>query len=182
VLTAYRAEFERMQEYYENAGVRTAQITYAQGMVMGLGVVAALAVAGVPFGLDIHGVLFACFAAGAAGAFVSVLSRMATGSFRVDYEVGRPPVLNLGSFRPLIGATFGVIAYLALKSGLLAIKPPNATFAKEFYVVWAFLAGFSERLFQDMLGKILPAVKESGRAEKEPEPPGLPGATIKQPE
>ncbi len=182
VLTAYRVEFERMQEYYENAGMRTAQITYVQGMVMGLGVVTAIAFVGTLFGLDLHGVLFACFAAGAAGAFVSVLSRMATGGFRVDYEVGRPPVLNLGSFRPLIGATFGVIAYLALKSKLLMIKPPDETYAMEFYVVWAFLAGFSERLFQDMLGKILPAVKESGRAEKEPEQPGLPGATIKRPE
>jgi hypothetical protein len=149
---------------------------------MGLAVVTALALAGTAFGLDLKGVLFACFAAGAAGAFVSVLSRMAMGSFRVDYEVGRPPVLNLGSFRPLIGATFGVVAYLALKSGLLTIKPPKEEFAKEFYVVWAFLAGFSERLFQDMLGKIIPAVKAGGHAEAEQEQPGLPGATMKRPD
>lgn len=183
VLSAYRAEFARMQDYYENAGTRTAQITYVQGMVMGLGVVAAIAVAGVPFGLDLHGVLFACLAAGAVGAFVSVLSRMAMGSFRVDYEVGRPPVLNLGSFRPLIGATFGVIAYLALKGKLLTIEPPDKTLAMEFYVVWAFLAGFSERLFQDMLGKIVPGLKgRDGRPEAEQEQPGLPGATMKRPD
>ena len=54
---------------------------------------------------------FACYTSGAVGAIVSVMSRMSGDRFTVDYEVGRHALRWLGSFRPLIGAVFGVALY-----------------------------------------------------------------------
>ena len=59
-----------------------------------------------------------CFVMGTMGAFVSVLMRMSSNSFRVDYEVGRSTIRRLGSFRPFIGAIFGVAMFFLIKSGL----------------------------------------------------------------
>jgi hypothetical protein len=64
--------------------------------------------------------------------------------FELEYEVGRKTIRRLGSFRPLIGAIFGVAAYFIVQSGLLQIEPAegNEFF---FFTIVAFLAGFSER-------------------------------------
>jgi hypothetical protein len=89
--------------------------------------------------------LLACYGAGALGALVSVMSRMAStkGKFSLDYEVGRKAVRRLGMVRPVLGATFGIAAFLIIRSGALQLDlAENA-----FYLLTAaaFLAGFSER-------------------------------------
>jgi hypothetical protein len=63
--------------------------------------------------------LLATIAAGGLGAAVSVLLRMAKGSFSQDYEVGRKTTRRLAMARPFVGAAFAVLIYLLLKSGLL---------------------------------------------------------------
>jgi hypothetical protein len=92
---------------------------------------------------------------GTLGAFVSVLMRMSSNSFRVDYEVGRSTIRRLGSFRPFIGAVFGVALFFLIKSGLLNIvvdqDPPSDQFF--FYGSLAFLAGFNERWTNVIFGK-----------------------------
>jgi hypothetical protein len=55
----------------------------------------------------------------------------------------------LGSFRPLIGAVSGVILSFLVQTDLVPID--KGALSLEFYVVVAFLAGFSERWTQVIL-------------------------------
>ena len=80
--------------------------------------------------------------------------------FTLDYEVGRSQSFRLGSFRPFLGAVFGLVIYFALESGLLQIAVPDSNAATDatdvslyFLAFIAFVAGFSERLAQVVLGK-----------------------------
>src|SRR5256885_550915 len=124
---------------------------------------------------------FVCYGMGAAGAVVSVMTRMSqtTGTGFIDYEVGRPALRRVGSFRPMIGAVFAVVLYFALQSGLInvATKPPSGTTTDTttfFYASLAFIAGFSERRARILLGgatKMLGDVEEDPAAHKtQPDP------------
>ena len=67
----------------------------------------------------------------------------------------------LGSYRPVLGAVFGVFTYFVLASGILQLKPlDDAKTALYYYGTLAFVAGFSER-FTQVLAKsvegLLPA-------------------------
>ncbi len=148
-------ELSQIEDYYQAAGIKRARLHYVQGMLLlGLPAVALVAVlAGVlfyVFGLmDFYdeGVrtFFACMAAGAIGAIVSVVIRMSGrgGGFTIDHELGAAGVMQLGAFRPLIGAVFGVIIALLVQTFLVPIDESELSF--ELFVVVAFLAGFSER-------------------------------------
>lgn len=89
--------------------------------------------------------LFVAYGAGAVGAFVSVLQRMASEKYDVHYDLGKRTVLMLGSYRPVLGAVFGVFTYLVLASGLLQTASPDDEHALAFYGALAFVAGFSDR-------------------------------------
>ena len=112
------AELIEIERYYARAATKATRIVYFWGMVIG-------AVAAGVIGLGLATLLwstgwfeephtrgaqtfFVCFTAGAVGALVSVLMRMSSNTFRVDYEVGRSTIRRLGSFRPLIGSIFGI--------------------------------------------------------------------------
>ena len=148
-------ELSRIEDYYQRAGEKQARLHYLAGMVLfGIFIVAiaALASAGALAAfhlLDLHhgGVrrFYACMAAGAVGAIVSVLIRMGgyRGGFNIDHELGSAGVRRLGSMRPLIGAISGVAVSLIVQTSLVPIRHTALTF--EFYVIAAFLAGFSER-------------------------------------
>jgi hypothetical protein len=110
-------EFERKAldatgRYYEEVGLRQSQIVYFLGMLIGGAVITAIAtgvwLAG---GRDFSNRVVLAIVLGAAGALISVMSRMASRDrkFAIDYELGRAPVLVLGSFRPVIGAAFGLV-------------------------------------------------------------------------
>jgi hypothetical protein len=80
---------------------------------------------------------------------VSVMSRMSTGRVRLDWEFGKDTLRTLGALRPFVGAVFGLITFLALKSGVVNLTAGDGT--SYYYIVFAFVAGFSERFAQDML-------------------------------
>jgi len=105
---------------------------------------------------------------GAVGAIVSVMMRMAVKSSDgfIDYEVGRPSLRRVGTFRPLIGGVFGVVVYFALKSGIVQLSTGDGTPSIYFYATFAFLAGFSERKAMVLLGG---AEKVLGGAEPVPD-------------
>jgi hypothetical protein len=65
--------------------------------------------------------------------------------------VGRPSLRRIGSFRPIIGAVFGVVVYFALKSDLITLKTSSGQ-TDYFYATIAFVAGFSERRARILLG------------------------------
>ncbi len=158
------AELVQVEDYYHRASAKAGRLVYVSGMVYGLLAVIVLAVALVPllqlFGaFDRHDVtvqeFFVAYGAGAIGAVVSVLSRMTSTregrKFAIDFEVGRPALRWLGSFRPFLGAIFGLVVYFALRGQLIQVKPESVR-EFEYYTVFAFLAGFSERFTQVILG------------------------------
>ena len=107
-----------------------------------------------------------------------MLTRMASrGSDAfVDYEVGRPSLRRIGSFRPVIGAVFAVVLYFALRSGLVQLTVDSASDQElvYFYAALAFVAGFSERRARLLLGsatKMLGGDDEEQAQEKAKSPP-----------
>lgn len=97
--------------------------------------------------------VFGSLTAGTLGALVSVMARIGSGQFRLDYDVGRRYPIFLGSLRPAIGAVFGLALYFAVTSGLLDVFKLPQRDNQRFYflLVIAFLAGFSERWARDTL-------------------------------
>ena len=148
-----REELVAIREYYARAGGNQARLVYFQGMMYGAMALALLVgiVAGVLYLADFshwHAPatqnILVVIGMGAVGAIVSVMSRMAgRGAFAVDFEVGRPTVRRLGSFRPFIGATFALALYFGLKSDLFQVGMTEETIY--YFAIVAFLAGFSER-------------------------------------
>ena len=91
--------------------------------------------------------------AGAAGASVSVLSRMTTGKLMLAFDSGASMLRLLGAVRPFVGAAFACALFAVIASGLLPVTLPAESPARDyFFAAVAFLAGFSERWAQDMLG------------------------------
>jgi hypothetical protein len=157
-------ELAKVEEYYDRAGGNAGRLVYFWGMMTGVVTLTVLApiVAAVFLLFDLYDshthelqTFFACYAAGALGALVSVMSRMNAGSdkFSLDYEVGRNSLRRLGSFRPFLGAVFGVALYFTLSSGILQTEiPPDRSKAFFYYGTLAFVAGFSERWTKVILG------------------------------
>jgi hypothetical protein len=169
VLRQDKDQFRQAQSYYTRAGENSARIVYFRGMLNGAalcGIVissAALVLWAAGDWRPSSRDLLACAAMGAAGAIVSVMTRMAsTTGFNLDFEVGRKSVRRLGSLRPWIGATLALAIYLALKSDLLefgAVKKPGIY----FYATVAFLAGFSERRAKVLLDGVGGGIEPAGR-------------------
>jgi hypothetical protein len=154
VVREQRQELNSIEEYYRRAGSRIGRILYTWGMVIGLTVLAALlSVFLVP--LSLWGplewgdpglqIFLVSYGAGAIGAFISVLQRMATEKFMIHYDLGKRSLYILGSYRPVLGAVFGVFTYFLLASHLLQTEDPAGERALFFYGAVAFVAGFSER-------------------------------------
>jgi hypothetical protein len=172
-------ELNKIEDYYQQAGEKRARLRYVEGMIIfGVVFVAVAAVLSALvlslFGLlDLHapGVrrFYACMAAGGVGAVVSVLIRMSGrgGGFTIDHELGSLGVRRLGAFRPLIGAVSGVIVSLLVQTSLVPIN--NKSLSIEFFVVVAFLAGFSERWTKVVLAGAMRTVeKTDGGEDKTP--------------
>jgi hypothetical protein len=160
------SELVQIEGYYHRAGEKAGRLVYVTGMLFGVvGLMAiALALVGLlalfgAFDASDEGVrdFFVAYGAGAMGAIVSVLTRMSTSDregkekFNVDFEVGRATLRWLGSFRPFLGAVFGIVAYFAFKGGLVQVKIENVS-EFEYYTVLAFVGGFSERFTQVITG------------------------------
>jgi hypothetical protein len=172
-----RAELKGIESYYQRAAVRSGQIVYVGGMLLGaLPLVLLVLLAFVLKLADSNDAavrtgLF-CFAAGGLGALISVMSRMTSNRMRVDWEFGKDTLRTLGALRPFVGGVFGLMTFFALKSGVVALDIINSSKSAYFYILFAFAAGFSERLAQDML--IAPTVgaaaaKGKRAAAQEPE-------------
>jgi hypothetical protein len=110
---------------------------------------------------------FGALLAGAFGAVVSVVARINSGRFDLEYDVGWAYPFFLGGLRPLIGGAFGLVIYFAVASKLLTIIPvPDNGDPKLFAIlVVGFAAGFSERWAKDTL-----AVATGARPQEEGTP------------
>ena len=185
-LAEHEEELDAIGRYYREAATREAQVVYFSGMLIGV-LVVALLLAPLAVVLDRVYVeesfvqletFVACAVAGALGAMVSVLTRMSSGHFHVNHEVGREYVRRLGSFRPFIGAVFGLALYFAATSELLPVtlpEDPSQRFA--LLTVMAFLAGFSERFAKEMLRTSEDAAAGAGPQAIDDQPATRPTAT-----
>jgi sulfite exporter TauE/SafE len=151
-----REQLTKIETYYRNAAVRSGQIVYVGGMLLGMLPVALLIALALvlrladPNNISVRtGML--CFAVGSVGALMSVLSRMTSSKVRVDWEFGKDTLRTLGALRPFVGGIFGLMTFFALKSGVVALDIANEDKSPYFYILFAFAAGFSERLARDML-------------------------------
>lgn len=176
-------ELDRIEQHYEQAASREAQIVYLGGMLAG---VLALCAVTVPAGLLLAAsdtpvnltTFFGCLIAGALGALVSVVTRMSADKFHVRHEVGRSYVQRVAAFRPFIGGVFGLLVYFALQGGVIRQLdvPADDRDRFAFFLVLAFAAGFSERLVKEVLRsangqeEAAPAGKRDGAAPA-PAPP-----------
>jgi hypothetical protein len=162
LVTRGRTEIIEIEKYYDRAAANAARFLYFWGMLVGaviagaagflIALIAAASFDVIKLDSTDTRFFFACYAAGALGAIVSVLTRMRSDRFSLDYEVGRMPAFWLGAFRPFIGAVFGLVVYFALQSELLQLQRPIEDKAFYFFTLFAFVAGFSERLTHVILG------------------------------
>jgi hypothetical protein len=157
-----RESLDRAEAYYSDAANGQAQIVYFGGMaVVALAISAAAAVW---LAIDWHSPV-AAVVAGALGAVVSVIQRINTGKFDLEYDVGRPYAFFLGALRPLIGAAFAVTISFAFTGGFLHLPVASSEDADHrlALLVVAFVAGFSERWAQDTLVAAVPAPGASSK-------------------
>jgi hypothetical protein len=153
-----------VREYYARAGENSARIVYFRGMVLGTVALALAVGAAFGFGWALGWIdpgheptytLFVSVAMGAAGAILSVMTRMAKrDGFTLEFEVGRKSMRFLGGIRPWIGALFAFVLYLALKSNLVELLQ-GQEHGIYFYATIAFAAGFSDRRAKVLLGDAL---------------------------
>jgi hypothetical protein len=150
-----RTGLREIDTFYRHAAERSGQITYVGGMLFGMLIPLLISIAGWIVVGNNHGsavgIGLLCFSAGAVGALVSVMSRLSSGKVTLDWEYGKDTLRTLGSLRPFVGAVFGLITYLSLKSGVIGIDLANKAGSSYYFVVFSFAAGFSERLAKDML-------------------------------
>ena len=144
---------------YRDAANGDAQLVYFGGMAIGIALLAWLYIIANSV-LRGEGVeertIIGCLVAGALGAVVSVIARINSGTFALDFDVARGYTLFLGALRPVIGSIFGLLAYFMLTSGFVEVfklPDPKTDSLERFYFlcVIAFAAGFSERWAQDTL-------------------------------
>lgn len=174
-------ELNRIEDYYQQAGEKRARMHFVSAMLtfgVLIVILAGLASAGAlaPFGLlHPHETtirrLYASMAAGAVGAIVSVLMRMSRmpgtrGEFKIDHELGSAGVRRLGALRPLVGAVSGVVVALLVQTTLVANQ--NGSVPTAFFVVIAFLAGFSERWTRVMFAGAMRTVEKPDDVNQEP--------------
>lgn len=164
VVDSQTRELIQIERYYARAGEQAARISYFWGMMIGVvvsGLLASVLAAVLwstgwfdqPHTRAVQ-TFFICYIAGGLGAIISVLMRMSSNKFRLDYEVGRATIRRLGSFRPFIGAVFGVALYFLLKSGIPKVElPKDSATTFFFFGVVAFLSGFNERWANVLFGK-----------------------------
>ena len=183
-VTRARIELGQVETYYDRAGEKTGRLIYFWGMMLGLAALAVLAA----IGTGLYGLFgnfritdrqtqtfYVCYTMGAVGALVSVMTRMAGGgNFTIDYEVGRPALRRVGSFRPVIGAIFAVVLYFSLRGHIIQLKTVTGKHDLiYFYGALSFATGFSERRAKIVLGgasRILGEDPEESEPKEAPRP------------
>jgi len=178
-------ELGEIRDYYRRAGARIGLTVYTQGMIVGLLLIAVLLTlvvvtlrhwVSVDWDSDDTQIVVS-IAAGALGAFVSVLQRISSdkSKFSVHYDLGKRTLYMLGSYRPVLGAVFGTFTFFVLASGILQTTAPDhqGRTALYYYGSLAFVAGFSERFTQVLAKNVEGLVPPAGpTADSGAGPPG----------
>jgi hypothetical protein len=151
------AELERLEAFARDAARRASLRWYLLGLPVGALVGIGFITTADRWSSTLVGapseIVKVCFACGAVGGIVSVMTRITMGQrLSIDSQQGHSVTLLAGGFRPLIGAVFGVAIYAFIEGGLLPIAVPASDSVEVlFFASLAFLAGFSERWAQDTI-------------------------------
>ena len=149
------------EEFMLRCATRRAQAKYLKGMLGGT-VVTGLVIAALALvlaeGQDltrIAGQLLLVATAGAVGAVVSVLWRMTSGSFRMNlptlsHEMKGTDLRLMAALRPVIGLVFALATITLVMGAVIPVERESGETQTALFAGIAFLAGFSERLAQDM--------------------------------
>jgi hypothetical protein len=169
-LKSVKEELDRLEAFAADAARKAALRWYLYGLPLGAVAGASLIYAADGLSFVIAevpaGMVRVCFGCGAVGAVVSVMIRITRGQrLVVDSDQANIVTLLAGSFRPLIGAVFGLALYVFVVSGLVPLTVPGKD-PKEslFFAGLAFLAGFSERWAQDTILQSAPVASRSTSA------------------
>jgi hypothetical protein len=152
-----RDTLKKVEAYYCEAANGQAQLVYFGGIAAVTLVIAAVATVWLSISWAAP---VAALVAGALGAVVSVIQRINSGVFQLEYDVGGPYTFFLGGLRPVLGGLFALAITFAISGGLvhMPVDAPEHSPTRRFaLLVLAFLAGFSERWAQDTLTAIVPA-------------------------
>jgi hypothetical protein len=143
--------------YYCHAANGQAQMVYFAGMATVAGVI--FVISALWLAVDWASPI-AALIAGAIGAVISVVQRINSGQFQLEYDVGRFYAFFLGGLRPVIGGALALVISFTFTSGVLHLPissdDPNTNERIALLVV-SFIAGFSERWAQDTLATAFPA-------------------------
>ena len=155
----FRTDLAIIEDYVAAAAQRRAQLTYLQGMLLVVMATfaASAGIAWVTLGsrdlLAGTELVPAALFLGSLGAVVSVMQRLTQGKLRIRLEAGLTAVRLLGFFRPFVGSILAFAALILVLGGLVPLAPPTDPAGRAFFFGGlAFLAGFSERFAQDMIG------------------------------
>lgn len=123
------AKLDDTEAYYREAANGQAQMIYVLAMAGVAILIGLVALVGSIF-LSLPGAdereFYGTMLAGAIGAVISVIQRVTTGTFDLHFDVGRPYLVFLGGFRPLVGAVFGLGLYFAMASAIVPQVPKEA--------------------------------------------------------
>jgi hypothetical protein len=159
-----RTAINRAEAYYREAANGQAQMVYFGGMAA---VALTLSLVGAVWLAISWASPVAALIAGAVGAVVSVIQRINTGKFALEFDVGSPYTFFVGGLRPLIGGAFAIAISFAFTGGLLHL-PVAANESTDHrrlaLLVLGFMAGFSERWAQDALTSVLPQARAAAAA------------------
>jgi hypothetical protein len=156
-----RERLDQAEEFMLRCAARRAQAKYLKGMLTGTvltgGLLGAVTLALIEGGdlTRLAGQLLLVATAGAVGAVVSVLWRMTSDSFRMNlptlsHEMKGTDLRLVAGLRPVIGLVFGLASIALVMGAVIPVDTRTGATQTALFAGIAFLAGFSERLAQDM--------------------------------
>jgi hypothetical protein len=159
-----KERLDQAEEFMLRCATRRAQAKYLKGMLIGSVAIGA-AITAVTIALvamddltRLGGQLVLVATAGMVGAVVSVLWRMTSGSFRMnlptlDHDMKGTDLRLIAALRPVIGLVFALGAIVLVMGELIPLDQQDGQSQSALFAAIGFLAGFSERLAQDMFAR-----------------------------
>ena len=152
-LEVLRPQVRLAETNFKAAAQRDAQSLYGRGMIWGTAVVAIISL--MAFGAiaiaDLPAWYVIAFPAGALGGVMSVLQRMTFGQLELDYTAGKPRLMFVGAFRPIVGGVFGMVIFALFAGEILGTVVAANDVPLGFYAGVGFFSGFNERFAQDAI-------------------------------
>lgn len=171
-LRSANRELDRLEGFAKDASRKASLRWYLLGLPLGACVGFGLIVIADTWSLSLVGaptqLVKVCFACGAVGAIVSVMTRLSRGLKLIDSQQGHFVTILAGAFRPLIGSIFGLALYVFVRGELIPVDIPDGDGTEVlFFAALAFLSGFNERWAQDTIVQSAP-LSIAGRGARAP--------------